>query len=109
MATIYRTIGPGEHSLAGTLLLFDADGLATSDDPDVLALVSQFPDVFTLMEEVQAPDDPPPGTEDPMTEEALEKLTVAELRALATKAEIPRVSSLNKAELIDALLEEPEA
>lgn len=96
MPQIYRRSGPGDHSLAGTVLVFDEAGLATSDDPEVLALVRQFPDVFTV-------------TEVAPTEKDLEGLTVAELRERATQAGIARVSSLNKAELIDALLAAPEA
>ena len=108
MPQIYRHSGPGEHSLAGALLVFDADGLATSEDPDVLALVGQFPEAFTLLEVApRAPMAPvAPLRTARAAAEALEGLTVTALRTRAATAGIPRVSSLTKAALIAALVAE---
>ena len=114
MPQILRHSGPGAHSLAGTVLVFDAQGVATSDDPAVIALARQFPEAFTVLKEDKDTEDVPaqaaPATEDapaeavpPWTPAALEGLTVAELRELASTAGIPRVSSLHKADLVAAL------
>lgn len=133
MAQIYRNLGPGDHSMGEVVLTFDADGIAESEDPAVLEIVAQWPAIFALVEDMQdvtVGEEPPPvapeGEEavggvlpasegedgspasetasSAYTEDELEGLTVAELRELATTAAIPRAYSLNKAELVAALM-----
>jgi len=45
---ITRHAGPGEHSLGGQIVVFDAEGTVRTDDPAVLAAVRAFPTAFTV-------------------------------------------------------------
>jgi hypothetical protein len=84
------------------VLEFDADGLATCDDPAVLAVARKFPKTFTIRETA------PPPTAEPRPQgyrqETLQTMTVANLRALPITDSIPGASRLTKADLIAAIL-----
>jgi hypothetical protein len=95
-----------QHSLGGTVITFNAENEADIDDPAILELLAQFPDVFEVVGAVPEPTVPvpPPVTAGAFTEADLDQLTVAELHDIAFGMNILGVRQMRKADLIEAIL-----
>ena len=109
MPRIRRTMPPWhppapdgrDHSIAGQLITFDDHDEADVVDADVLALMHEFPETFTVVEEAPAPAPASPGA---FSEADLEPLTVADLQELATGMNILGIRHMRKSDLIESIL-----